>query len=152
MLLRWDAPRVRIRIPRPRHPEHALLWAGLVIWHMAVALLAGLAGQVSMLPRVEAQAAVVAEREETAGHLWRLYQDAHCQVRELELHVQVHLWADYRAWPDGDPSGIVCASDPAGSPLLANQAGQGAQPAAPQRASEAGRGGAAAVVADRAGP
>ena len=119
----------------------------MLIWHMAVALLAGLAGQVSMLPRVEAVQAQLEEREETAAHLWVLYQGAHCTLREAQIHLRQWVWRDWEFWPDGDSSGITCPWEAAGSPLLA--AAEDPDAPAPERTAEAGRGGSQALVAAR---
>ena len=103
-----------------------------------------------MLPRVEAVQAELAEREETAAHLWHAYQGAHCKVKALELSIDQHLWPA-NSWPDGDESGIHCPTDAAPTPLFASTEEaaterEGPEAPAQERAAEAGRGGAAALV------
>lgn len=85
---------------------------------MAFALLAGLAGQVAMLPRLKGLEAQLEEREETAALVWELYEGAHCNLREAQIHLRQWVWRDWDWWPDGDPSGITCPWEQVGSPLL----------------------------------
>ena len=125
----------------------------MLIWSLSCAAIGQMSGMLAVTLRVEpviaGLQAQLQEREETAAHLWHAYTGAHCRVKALELSVTQHLWP-VNSWPAGDETGIHCASDPAGSPLFADQAGQASEPPAEERAAEAGRGGAAALVADRA--
>lgn len=93
----------------------------MIIWSLSCFTLGQvsgmLAGYLRFEPKIAGLEAQLAEREETAAHLWHAYQGAHCRVKELELSVTQHLWP-VNSWPEGDEAGIPCETDAAPSPLF----------------------------------
>lgn len=110
----------------------------MVIWSLSCIALGQVSGMLAahlrLTPRIEALQAQLVEREETAAHIWTLYQGAHCNLREAQIHLRQWVWRDWDWWPEGDTSGISCPFDPAPSPLFAS-----AEDAAPAEEHEAVR-------------
>ena len=124
-----------------------LLWS---LSCLAVGQISGmLAAHLRMAPRIEALQAQLLEREETAAHLWVLYEGAHCNLREAQVHLRQWVWRDWDWWPEGDSSGIHCPWEAAGSPLFAS-AEEAPGPEGEERSTEAGGRGRHALVSARA--